>query len=148
MVTVLHTKLFLVVEVPGPIDDIECCNSLIHWVFQHCSLKFVLQKSWRHPFGPRLFLTSLISIIMIWCISSKISTYVTEWGPAKVLLIGPALAKAGPGFYHGWRNLFQSGVVQVHVKKTIENFCGFNWQLWRHKHWNMTSVPIHHMQRR
>jgi len=26
---------------------------------------------------------------------------------------------------------------------TIENFCGLNWQLWRHKHWNVTSLPIH-----
>jgi len=29
-------------EVPGQIDGTECCNSLIHWIFQHCSLKFVL----------------------------------------------------------------------------------------------------------
>ena len=36
---------------------------------------------------------------------------------------------------HRWRNL-----SQVHVKKTIENFCGLNWQLWHHKHWNMTSL--------
>jgi len=33
---------------------------------------------------------------------------------------------------HGWRNLFQSGRAQVHVKKTIENYFGLNWQLWRH----------------
>jgi len=25
-------------------------------------------------------------------------------------------------------------------QKTIENFCGLNWQQWRHKHWNMTSL--------
>jgi len=30
---------------------------------------------------------------------------------------------------HGWRNLFQSGVTQVHVKKTIEKFYGLNRQL-------------------
>jgi len=42
MVKVLHTKPLLVMEVLGQIDDIECCNSLNHWVFQHCSLKFVL----------------------------------------------------------------------------------------------------------
>jgi len=35
--------------------------------------------------------------------------------------------------------------VMVHVKKTIEKFCALNWQLWRHKHWNMTSLPIHHI---
>jgi len=23
---------------------------------------------------------------------------------------------------------------------TVEKFCGMNWQLWRHKHWNMTSL--------
>jgi len=32
---------FLVMEVLGQIDGIKCCNSLIYWVFQHCSLKFV-----------------------------------------------------------------------------------------------------------
>jgi len=76
MVKVLHTKPFLVVEVPGQIGSIECCN-LIHWVFQHCSLKFVLWRSWRHPFRDRLFSTSLISIIMTWCISSNF--YTRHW---------------------------------------------------------------------
>ena len=33
------------------------------------------------------------------------------------------------------------------TSKTIEYFCDLNWQLWRHKYWNMTSLPIHHMQR-
>jgi len=42
MVKVLHAKPFLVVEVPGQINGIECCNSLINWVFHNCSLKFVL----------------------------------------------------------------------------------------------------------
>jgi len=42
MVKVLQTKPFLVMEVPGQIDGIECCNSLISLIFQHCSLKFVL----------------------------------------------------------------------------------------------------------
>ena len=31
-------------------------------------------------------------------------------------------------------------------KKTIEKFCGLNWQLWRYKHWNMASSPVHHMK--
>jgi len=31
-------------------------------------------------------------------------------------------------FIHEWRNLYQSG-AQVQVKKTIESFCGLNWQL-------------------
>jgi len=31
-------------------------------------------------------------------------------------------------------------------QKTIEDLCNLNWQLWRHKHWNMTSLPIHHMK--
>jgi len=34
--------------------------------------------------------------------------------------------------------------AQVHFKKIIANFCGLNWQLWRHKHWNMMSSQIHH----
>ena len=50
------------------------------------------------------------------------------------------------GYRYRWRNLFQSGGEEVHVKKTIEHFCGFNWQLWHHKHWNMTSLPVHHMK--
>jgi len=53
-------------------------------------------------------------------------------------------------FYQWWRNLFQSGgrvqavaelkIAQVHTKKVIENFCSLNCQLWRHKHWNITSL--------
>jgi len=31
-------------------------------------------------------------------------------------------------------------------QKTIENVYGLNRQLWRHKHWNMTSLPIPHMK--
>jgi len=42
MVKVLHTKPFLVMKVPGQMDGFERYNFLIHWVFQHCSLKFVL----------------------------------------------------------------------------------------------------------
>ena len=47
---------------------------------------------------------------------------------------------------HGRRNLFQSGGAQVHVKQTIENVCGFNWKLWRHKHWNITLLPIRYIK--
>jgi len=47
-------------------------------------------------------------------------------------------------YAHGWRNLFQSGWEQDDVK-TIENFYGLNWQLWRHEHWNMTLLLIRHM---
>jgi len=31
------------------------------------------------------------------------------------------------------------------MPKTIDNFCVLNWQLWRHKHWNITSLPIRHV---
>jgi len=31
-------------------------------------------------------------------------------------------------------------------QKIIKYLCCLNWQLWRHKHWNMTSIPIHHMK--
>jgi len=41
---------------------------------------------------------------------------------------------------------FSKWGAQVHVKKTMESFFGVNWQLWRHKHWNMTSLPMHHMK--
>jgi len=33
--------------------------------------------------------------------------------------------------------------VQV---KNIVAICGLNGQLWRHKHWNMTPLHIHHMK--
>jgi len=26
--------------------------------------------------------------------------------------------------------------------KSVENFCGLNWQLWRHKLWNMMSLTF------
>jgi len=29
-------------------------------------------------------------------------------------------------------------------QKNYRKCCGLNWQLWRHKHWNMTSLPMHH----
>jgi len=43
---------------------------------------------------------------------------------------------------HGGRNIFQSGEAQMEIQKGIENFCGLNWQLWRHKHWNITSLTF------
>ena len=44
----------------------------------------------------------------------------------------------GGGFFSKWG-------AQVHVKKTIENFCGLNWQLQGHKHCNITSLPMNNM---
>jgi len=40
---------------------------------------------------------------------------------------------------HGWRNLFKSGGHKS-KSKNVEKFCALNCQLWRHKHWNMTSL--------
>jgi len=40
--------------------------------------------------------------------------------------------------------LFSKWGAQVHVKK-LENFCDLIWQLWRHKHWNMTSLTFFSM---
>jgi len=34
----------------------------------------------------------------------------------------------------------------VDVIRLQKNFCGLKWQLWRRKHWNMTSLPIHHIK--
>jgi len=31
-------------------------------------------------------------------------------------------------------------------QKNYRQFCGVSWQLWRHKHWNITPLPIHHMK--
>jgi len=28
------------------------------------------------------------------------------------------------------------------TSKKLENFCNLNWQLWHHKHWNMTSLTF------
>jgi len=41
------------------------------------------------PLPPRSFISLIISTIMTWWPSSKISALATEWGPAKVLPIGP-----------------------------------------------------------
>jgi len=49
-----------------------------------------------------------------------------------VYIVGPQRMVEPPptgGYGHGWRILFQSGGEQVHVKETIENFCGLNEQL-------------------
>jgi len=46
----------------------------------------------------------------------------------------------------GGGTFFKVGGAQRHVKNTIENFCCLNWQLGRHKHWNMMSLPIHHIK--
>jgi len=37
--------------------------------------------------------------------------------------------------------LFSKWGAQVHVKET-RKFCNLNWQLWHHKHWNMTSLTF------
>jgi len=42
---------------------------------------------------------------------------------------------------HGWRNFFQSGGAQM-IVKNLQKICGLNWKLWRHKHWNMTSLTF------
>jgi len=31
--------------------------------------------------------------------------------------------------------------------RTIEHFCGLHWQLWRHKHWSIASLPIQRMNK-
>jgi len=35
---------------------------------------------------------------------------------------------------------------KVHVKTTIQNFCGLIWLLWRHRLWNIMPLPVHHMK--
>jgi len=37
--------------------------------------------------------------------------------------------------------LFSKWGAQVHVKK-LEKFCALNWQLWRRKHWKITSLTL------
>jgi len=38
--------------------------------------------------------------------------------------------------------LFSKSEEQVHVNETIEKFCGLNWHLRCHKHWNVTSLTF------
>jgi len=33
-------------------------------------------------------------------------------------------------------SFFKVGGHKCTSKKTVKHFCGLNWQLWRHKHWN------------
>ena len=55
---VLHSKpLFWSWRYLARLKSIVCCNSLIFWVLRRWSLKSVLWRSCRHPFGPPLFLT-------------------------------------------------------------------------------------------
>ena len=43
---------------------------------------------WHYPFRSRSFTSLIISTIMTWWPSSRISAHATEWGPAKMLPIG------------------------------------------------------------
>ena len=45
------------------------------------------------------------------------------------------------GIDMGGGTFFKVG-AQMEIQKNIENFCGLNWQLWRHKHLNMTSLTF------
>jgi len=46
----------------------------------------------------------------------------------------------------GGGTFFKVGGHKCTLKSTDSRFCGLNWQLWRHKHWNMTSLYLHHMK--
>jgi len=35
---------------------------------------------------------------------------------------------------------WELGGAQIHVKIIMKRFCSLNWQPWRHRHWNMTSL--------
>ena len=50
-----HTRTFLLIsEVPGKRGGInEGCKFLIYWVYRRCPLKSLLERSWRHLYGPR-----------------------------------------------------------------------------------------------
>ena len=56
----------------------------------------------------------------------------------------PTVWKSG-GTRMGGETFFKVGGTSAR-EKSIENFCGLNWQLWRHKHWNIASLPIHHVK--
>jgi len=46
----------------------------------------------------------------------------------------------------GGGTFFKVGGNKCTLKRNYSKFCGLNWQLWRHKHWKMTSLHIHHMK--
>jgi len=46
----------------------------------------------------------------------------------------------------GGGTFFKVGGHNWTLKWNYSKFCGLNRQLWRHKHWNMTSLHIHHIK--
>jgi len=46
----------------------------------------------------------------------------------------------------GGGTFFKVGGHKRTFKRNYSKFCGLNWQLWRHKHWYLTSLHIHHMK--
>jgi len=115
-------------EAPGICPVCPMVNPALRRSYSICTSR---SGNARHRCGgvlvePRLFLGGSFRVGECWCREWKFGVL---WG-----------------YPHGWRNLFQSRGAQVHGKQTTENVCGLNWQLWRHKHWNMTLLPIHHMR--
>ena len=46
----------------------------------------------------------------------------------------------------GGGTFFKVGGHKCTLKRNYNKFCGLNWQLWRHRHWSMMSLPVHHMK--
>jgi len=46
----------------------------------------------------------------------------------------------------GSGTFFKVGGHKSKLKINYSKVCGLNWQLWRHRRWNMTSLHIHHMK--
>ena len=73
---------------------------------------------------------------------SKIINFVaSDWNARSDTLKGWYVWKILPR-NQWWRNLVQSGGQKCTWKSTMLNCCSLNWQLWRDKHWNMTSVTF------
>ena len=73
---------------------IEGCNSLIYWVQQPCPLKPLLERSWRHSYGPRL---CNITDFYHYAIHPLKNFYTPLSGaPQKCFKSDPAFANASP----------------------------------------------------
>jgi len=85
----------LIRVVPGQRGGInESCKSLLYWVYGRCPLKSVLERSWRHYYGPRLCnITDFYHYVM-----HPLKNFYTPLSgpPQKCFKSGPALANAGP----------------------------------------------------
>jgi len=73
----------------------EGCNSLIYWVLWRCSLKSLLDRYWRHPFGPGSFnITDSYRYALIFPLKHFYTLVIGA--PKNCFQLGFALVNTGP----------------------------------------------------